>query len=412
MGNYPFVTSRVLERGLPATTPVGDAPLGFQTISSEDAFAELRTGWDVLVRAMARPSPFLLHGWLTEWWRHYGDGCSLAVQAAFRGDRLVGALPLITYSRHGLTVATFFGGRQSAPADVLLAKDEDPAVAAMLADRAASSHDYADLFGLPGDCRLAAVCDRSALQLFQRIEAPVLDMGQGWEAAYRAKTNGKKRAYHRRRRRQLAELGKVEVSFARTLSELEPALEEAFRLHELRWRGRPDGSGFVTPTGMRFNRGALRAAASIDATRIVMLALDNRPIAFVWYLALEKRMYLHRIGFDPAFARFSPGLVNTLNTLELAAAEGLTRVEFLGGAERYKVELADRFEPLYLGLGLAGSPAGTAVVAARTGWLRLRDVVKQSGAARRLYDTVGPLRRRVTRPRDVLRPDGVRRPGD
>jgi len=211
VGNYPFVTSRVLERALPATTPVGEASLGFQTISSEHAFGELRTGWDLLVRAMARPSPFLLHGWLTEWWRHYGDGCSLAVQAAFRGHRLVGALPLITYSRHGLTVATFIGGRQSAPADVLLATDEDPAVAAMLADRAASSHDYADLFGLPGDCRLAAVCDRSPLQLFQRIEAPVLDMDQGWEAVYRAKTNGKKRAYHRRRRRQLAELGKVEV---------------------------------------------------------------------------------------------------------------------------------------------------------------------------------------------------------
>jgi CelD/BcsL family acetyltransferase involved in cellulose biosynthesis len=119
-------------------------------------------------------------------------------------------------------------------------------------------------------------------------------------------------------------------------------------------------------------------------------------------------MYLYRIAFDPAFGRFSPGLVNTLDALEFAAGEGLTRVEFLGGADRYKVELADGFEPLYLGLGLAGSSAGKAVVAARTRWLRFRRAVKRSDKARKLYDGVRPLRLRLTRPQDSLRPAGVR----
>ena len=30
-------------------------------------------------------------------------------------------------------------------------------------------------------------------------------------------------------------------------------------------------------------------------------------------------MYVHRLAFDPAFARYSPGLVNTLDTIEAAA---------------------------------------------------------------------------------------------
>jgi CelD/BcsL family acetyltransferase involved in cellulose biosynthesis len=412
MGNYPFVITQGVQDAPASTQPAAHAALNFKTISSEAGFAELRGSWDALVRAMPRPSPFLLHGWLTEWWRHYGEGCKLALETAFRGDRLVAALPLITYRRHGLTVSTFLGGRQSAPADVLLARDEHPPIAAALIERAASAHDYADLFGLPFDCRMTSVCDRSALRLFQRIEAPVLDLSQGWEATYMAKTNARRRAHHRRRRRQLAELGKVEVGFARTLSELEPALEEAFRLHELRWRGRSDGSGFVTPTGMRFSRAALRALASIDAARIVTLVIDGRAIAFLWYIALERRMFLHRIGFDPAFARCSPGLINTLNALELAGAEGVRRVEFLGGAERYKVELADRFEPLCLGLGLTGSTPGEIVVAARTRWLACREVAKHSNTTRKLYDLAEPVRRRLTHPRDVLRPDGLRRPLD
>jgi CelD/BcsL family acetyltransferase involved in cellulose biosynthesis len=406
------VSSRVVENAAPVTPARSEAPPTFATISSEESFAALEPEWDTLVRAMPRPSPFLLHGWLTEWWRHYGDGCRLAVQAAFRDGRLAAALPLVTFRRRGLEVATFLGGRHSALADLLLAEGESPAVAASLVERAAASgQDYLDVFGLPGGSRLADASKAPALHVFQRVEAPVLDLSRGWSETYRAKTNGKKRNHHRHRRRQLEGLGKVEVSLAHTLPDLEPALEHAFRLHALRWRGRPDGSGFVTPTGIRFNRAALRALAAADVARIIMLKVDRRPVAFSLYIALEQRMYLYRTAFDPAFARCSPGLVNTLNLLELAAAEGLTKVEFLGGAERYKVEFSDRFEPLYMGLGLAGTPAGRAVVATRARWLGLREVAKQSKAARQLYDRSAPARRRLRRSPDVLRPSGVAQKG-
>jgi len=411
VGIYPFVRPRYEARSDVPTLASGTRRVTYETLSTEASFAEVGETWDTLVRDMPRPSPFLLHGWLREWWRHYGEGSTLAVQAAFRDGTVVGALPLLIHSRRGLRIATFLGGRQSALADLLLAEGEDPAVAAELVARAASAgQDYADLFGLSGDCRLAAVLGPS--HLHERIEAPVLDISAGWEATYRAKTTSKKRSHHRKRRRQLAQLGKVRFSVARTRAELEPALEEAFRIHALRWKGRPDGSGFTTPTGMRFNRAAATALAEIDVARIVTLELDGRAIAFHYYFALEGRMYLHRMAFDPAFARVSPGLMAALEALKIGAAEGLTWVEFLGGADRYKVELADRFEPLHLGLGLAGSATGSAVVAARTRWLRLRETMKRSATARSLYEGLAPARRLVTRPRDVMRPSGVRQTGE
>jgi CelD/BcsL family acetyltransferase involved in cellulose biosynthesis len=406
------VGPRVVENAAPAAPDVPPAPLTFTTISSADSLAPLGASWDALVRAMPRPSPFLLHGWVTEWLRHYGDGCKLSVQAAFRGDRLVAVLPLITFRRRELEVATFLGGRHSALADLLVADDESPTVGERLVERAVSSgQDYLDVFGLPRDSRLAEASRAETLHLYERVESPVLDLSAGWEAVYRDKTNAKKRGHHKHRRRQLATLGKIEVALARTLPELEAPLEEAFRIHALRWRGRPDGSGFVTPTGKRFNRAAARALAKIDATRILTLSVDGRAIAFVWYIALERRMYLYRTAFDPAFSRCSPGLLNTLNVLELASEEGLTRVEFLGGAERYKLEFADRLEPLHLGLGLPGSRAGSAVVATRAAWLRFRDLAKHSGAARQIYDRTAPVRRRLRRSTDVLRPSGVAQHG-
>lgn len=394
-------------------TELATGRVTYKTLASEESFAEVGEDWDALVRAMWRPSPFMLHGWLLEWWRHYGEGCTMAVHAAFRGGRLVGALPLVGYSRRGINTAGFLGGRQSAPADLLLAEGEEASVGTELAARAAASgQDYADLFGLSANSRLASVLESSRLHLFERIPAPVLDLSADWEATYRAKTTSRKRAHHRRRRRQLAQLGKVEVRVARLPADVKRAIEEAFRLHLLRWEGRPDGSGFATPTGMRFNRAAALALAAIDVPRIVTLELDGQAIAFTYYFALEGRAFLHRMAFDPAFGRVSPGLTNMRDALQVGASEGLTRFEFLGGADRYKIELADRFEPLHLGLGLAGTPLGHAIVAARSRWLVLRESLKGSAIARSLYDGLAPARRLVTRPKDIMRPSGVRQGGE
>ena len=368
--------------------------LSLDTIRDDAAFAPLEEEWDALVRAMPRPSPFLLHAWLRAWWRHYGEAAQLSVHVARRDGRLVGALPLVVRRVRGMRVAEFVGGSTSALADVLLAEGED---ARPLIERArAERFDYADLFGLQGGSRLAGAAP--GLRLVERVEAPVLELDRGWETVYAEKTSSKKRNLHKRRRRQLGELGELRTHVARSEAELAEALEAAFALYRRRWEGRPDASDFVTPRGMAFHRDAIRELARRDVARIVLLELDGRAIAFHYYFALAGRMVVHNLAFDPEHARLSPGLVNTLDAIQAAADEGLTRVEFLGGDERYKLELADRFEPLSQGLGLAGTPQGHAVVAARTAAILARRRLKRSPALKRLYyEGLAPVRRRLAR---------------
>jgi CelD/BcsL family acetyltransferase involved in cellulose biosynthesis len=377
-------------------------PVGFQTIEQVSSFAQVASEWDGLVRAMPRPSPFLLHAWLLEWLRHYQGGARLAVQAAFRGGNLAAALPIVVQSRRGLRKARFVGGKQSHFADLLLAEGEDLSVATSLVARASSTFDFAELFGVTAESRLARVAG-SRLHLFQRVESPVLDLGHDWDALYRAKISGKSRNLHRRRRRQLQEQGTLEFSFARTREQVDAALDDAFRIHRLRWEGRPDGSGFATPTGMAFHRAALGALSDQHVVHLVTMRLDGRAIAFLLNLAVGDRFYQYRLAFDPSFGRFSPGVLTLLETIEWAAGEGFTRFEFLGGAERYKVELADRFEPLHLAVGLPRGPAGRAVVAGRVGVLSLRMRMKRSATARRVYDATLPARRLLASPKDALR---------
>jgi CelD/BcsL family acetyltransferase involved in cellulose biosynthesis len=371
--------------------------LELATITSIEELDALRDEWDALVRAMPRPSPWLLHGWLTEWWRHYGDGGRLRVHVARRDGVLVGALPLAVRRHLGVRVVDFFGHFRAAPVDVLAAAGELEAIDALAQRAAAGDHDVADIFGLHGSSRLAAALgDR--LRLVRRVESPVLDLSAGWDATYRSHTDSKKRNLHKRRRRQLSELGKLETVIARTPDELQAAIGPAFDLHALRWEGRPDGSGFATPTGRRFHRAALQKLAEQDIPRLVLLNLDGRPIAFHYYFAFCGRMFVHRLAFDPGLARYSPGLVNTLDALEAASAEGLALVEYLGGGERYKLELSDRFDPLYEGFGLARSPQGFALMRGRLAVIGARRTLKRSDRVRRLYfEGLAPVRRAVLR---------------
>jgi CelD/BcsL family acetyltransferase involved in cellulose biosynthesis len=343
---------------------------------------------------MRRPSPFLLHGWLLEWWRHYGGKRRLAVQVATRGDRLVGALPLCRSRRFGVRVTEFIGGTRAPLADLMMAPDEDPATAAALADRIRSSgDDFADLFGMPRDSRLTAALPTGSLYLLERLEAPVLDLRGGWDVSYKTRLSSKARAERRRLRRQLEELGAVEISIARDREELRAPLEEAFRIHTLRWRGRRETSGFGTPVGRAFHRAALRRLAAQDVVRLATLRLNGHAIAFSLYLQLERAVYGVSMAFDPAFARYSPGTETLLCSLESAAAEGAERVEFLGAAAPYKRKFTDQLGPIHQGIGLPSTVRGRVAVGLLVGGIRARRRIKRSQTARRLYDRVPRLAR-------------------
>jgi CelD/BcsL family acetyltransferase involved in cellulose biosynthesis len=371
--------------------------LDVRTLTSAFAFEELGADWDALVHAMRRPSPFMLHAWLSEWWVHYGRGAALSVRTASRGGRLVAAAPLLTRSRFGVSVTGLLGGTQSALGDVLLAAGEDDSVTGKLLDVGRAEPGYLDAHGLPRGSRLAAALG-TRVDVVERVEAPVLELHGGWDATYAAHTSSKKRNLHRRRRRQLGEIGRLETVVARDPDALTAALEDAFRLHALRWEGRPDGSDFASERGRAFQRAALQRLSGLDVARIVLLKLDGRSIAFHYYFAFEGRMFVHRLGFDPALARFSPGVVNTLDTLEAAASEGLMQVEYLGGAERYKVELADRFDPLCRAVGLARGLRAHALVRGELLQMDARLRLKRSPTLRRVYfEGLAPFRRVVSR---------------
>lgn len=376
-----------------------DRELTLSVATDAAALEAVKPGWDRLVLAAPRPSPFLLHAWVTQWWRQFAAGAQLAVVTARRGDQLVGIAPMFIQRKHGLRACRLLGAHESALGDVLVADDGNGSIARALLDGVSKlPMDYLDVFGAPGGGILTRLAGQHELADIRRVDAPVLLMPQGWEAAYAARTGSKKRALHRRRLRQLSDLGRVTWTSARTPDAVEAELEHAFEIHARRWQGRPDGSTFGQDDAHGFHRAGARALAQQDAVRILTLRIDGRPVAFHYAFVLGTTMYLHRLAFDPALAKFSPGQVTLLRAIADASEEGVRRYEFLGGNERYKLELADGLEPLHQVIGMPHGVLAHVATRALLLTIRARLRLKENETLHHLYlQGLAPVRQALGR---------------
>jgi CelD/BcsL family acetyltransferase involved in cellulose biosynthesis len=98
----------------------------------------------------------------------------------------------------------------------------------------------------------------------------------------------------------------------------------------------------------------LHSLAQVDAAdfglRLAVLRAGDVTVAAELGLVSGDRYHLWFPIYDPAYARYSPGSLMTLDTLRIVAALGITRVDFGPGEEAYKADFADPVEATYEGL--------------------------------------------------------------
>lgn len=348
----------------------------------------------MLVRGAGRPSPFLLSAYVAPWIEHLAAPGKPMLLAAEANGRIVGALPLVVYRRGGVAVARWVGGVEATPADLLLAAGAPAGTAAALGEAARAAADVAVLTGL-GAAPLAAAA--GSLTLVERIAGPVMATGPDWEAVYTAHVSSQTRKTHRKRRRRLEESGALEVIVARDGASVARYLPEAFAVHAARWADAGDGSTFGTEAGRAFHLAAGPALAEAGAALLVVIRLDDAPIAFQYALRAGSALCLFRVGHDPAHARNSPGLLAMLTAMEAGSVDGATRIELLGGGEEYKLAFADGTVPMHDGVGWAHGPRGRTTAALTVGALRGRARARDSERLRRLFHRDHPAAQRATR---------------
>lgn len=306
-------------------------------IEVHSAIAPLAADWDDLVDRTGT-APFTRPGWLEGWWRASGGGRGrLEILALRRQGRLAAVMPLVRH--RGLVTST--------TSDWMSAYDppaEDPQAAGVLADALFASRPRRVEFRLlPLEHAVRAACRATAAARGYRLvdgpveRSPYVALDGGWES-YQAGRDRKLLSEVRRRRRRLEEQGSLSVEVMDGRQRLDELLDEGFRLEAAAWKGEAGTAIVSDPATLRFYREGADWASRRGILRLAFLRLDGRPLAFDYCLEEAGVHYLLKIGYDPAYRKYGPGVILRHEMLRRAFSAGLSRYEFLGIDMPFKLE--------------------------------------------------------------------------
>jgi len=361
--------------------------------------------WERLVDFGGRAALFVTPEWLQAWRAELGQTWTPLLLHARADSGAAALLPLGLRPPGGgpFRILSFLGSGSS---DYLapLADPEGGAEGVAACLDAALEHtagwELLDLGGLPAESATvnwltrAARARGMAVAVEPGYRCPELALASDW-AAYLRMRGGHFRHWLRSKRRRLERLGPLAHRHVVDLAQLGPVLEEAARLHALRWRGRYDSSLFsASAAGRRFYHRAVRACLERGRADLALLELDGRPIAFALSLLRGDTWAYLVPGHDPAYERHSPGGLLLAHLVEQAHERGMAVFDFMIGEEEYKYQWATREH--YTVRLLAGRPGGRgrlAMTIARAR-LRLRAALRTQHQARLLRDRAAPVLRR------------------
>ena len=192
--------------------------------------------------------------------------------------------------------------------------------------------------------------------------------------------SARRRSDLRRARRRAERLGSVSCEvLSPAPAELEPLVDEAFRVEEASWKGRAGTALVHDSTRQAFFRRYLAAASSKGILRLGLLRIGGRTAAMQVAVETGGRFWLLKVGYDEEFARCSPGSLLMLETIRHAAGRGLRSYEFLGNAESWTQAWTREVRPcvhLETYPFKARGMGALATSAAAVGRRRLRGVVR------------------------------------
>lgn len=263
---------------------------------------------------------------------------------------------------------------------VLLAKDEAGLLRACLA-RLFGAARRVMLSGVDA-AHLAAARRAGAVRVRQESLAPYADLG-ALAGRPEAWLDGRSANTRQQVRRSDRFYGAVSLRRAATVAEAEDFLDALASLHQASWTARGRPGAFAEPEFRRFHHALLARAVPRGEAELLRVEGARGVIGYLYNFRWRGRVLAYQSGLDYAAAgrHGKPGLTCHHAAIRQAIAEGMDAYDFLAGADRYKVSLADAATPLY--------------------WLEAAATYSPAGLALRLADWASTLRNTASWPRLV-----------
>jgi CelD/BcsL family acetyltransferase involved in cellulose biosynthesis len=323
-----------------------------RTVDSQEGFAAIAGDWERLHSEAAVASIFNSWMWQYAWSDIYGHGQPLRILVASRGGAIVGILPLYiqTVAMLGLPVRrlrVIGSGGDTNPDDLgpFFAKGCEAAAAAALA-RAVLTMKGIDVVELsdidsrsplPSAMKLEAQRMQLECTLGQSEKIAYVELAGDWKT-YLGSVSGHRRWHILSLRRKLADAHPTRFFVWQDAATLDRALDKLAELHRRRWGAA--SKSFASAEYMALHRAAMRECLERGWLRLYCLEIGGELAAMLYCYRFRRHIFMVQAGFDPAYARLSPGHVLLGHALEHAIGEGNAVFDFLRGQHGYKQLLA------------------------------------------------------------------------
>lgn len=304
--------------------------------------AEMRTmasGWDALAARFG--SPLLGASWFEACAETLCVESDLRVVVVQLDGRLCGVAPLVVARREGAEWLEVLGASVLyEPTGFLFDGDE------------ALQHLMNRVVGFRLPIILARILSKSPLEAAFRRSARYKGVVLGKTTAsaayvaskgewgnYFRSISGQRRYDYQRKRKRLEQAGQVAVSIERpeSLAVLPCMLDEVFRIEGAGWKGR-SGSALISNERVRkFITRYSQLACQRGTLRVCFLEVDGVRIATILGIEQDRRFWVLKIGYEERWARCSPGIQLTMETIRYAFDNGLDAYEFLGSEEPWQM---------------------------------------------------------------------------
>jgi CelD/BcsL family acetyltransferase involved in cellulose biosynthesis len=340
-----------------------------EIVRDDARLRQIAPAWDALWER-ADGLVFQSHGWIWAWWEHVGDPDrrKLRIGLVWNGDRLEAVMPLTIHHRRGLRFLEWAANSYSDYEDILVAPHCPTDALDRLWNklREQGGYDVALLNRLRPEaqaCQLASPTGGKKLRPNHRFEVAHRVSGN-WPtgAAWFESQNKKARQNHRRGEKALSEAGAVRFRLLGTDEPLAPVLERLAALKRQWLAARGFQSELFAEDTNTLNS-LVNVLREKGILRLFVLEVDGLIVAVSVNFVQRGTLMAFVTTYDPAFERASPGTLLINDYIMWAFDHGLSTVDFLCGAEAFKLRFATETQTLGTLVG-AGSLRGQVALGA------------------------------------------------
>jgi CelD/BcsL family acetyltransferase involved in cellulose biosynthesis len=318
-------------------------------ITTEAAWAELKTEWDALLKRSITQVPFLLWDYQSAWWQTKGGGewpaesSQLAIIIALDENTIVGIAPLFASEKADQPRALRFIGQVEVcdyldlivtpevlgcfTNELLAFIGQDPTLKGLTVQLDNVLEDSPSMAAL----KAAAVKQNWTYQDEILQPSPYIPTPPDWEQ-YLAGLDKKQRHEIRRKLRNASTQHDSSWYFMQHGEKCQQEMESFLEM----MRNEPDKDTFLNPLMVDFMQAVAETACQNEFLQLSFLIMDGEKAGAYLSFINQKKLLVYNSAWNPKFSQFSPGWVLLSHLIQWAIENGFSEVDMMRGNEGYK----------------------------------------------------------------------------